>query len=99
RRAIDTGVPLDPFRYPLFERAVDASRAVIVHSEGTAARVRASRPRARVEVIPFHVSLAELPTRSLAEARVLLGLPSDAIVVFTFGFLTESKRLPVLLRA
>jgi glycosyltransferase involved in cell wall biosynthesis len=99
RRAVATGVPLDPFRFPLFERAVDAAAAVIVHSRSTAARVLASRARARVEVIPSHVALDGLPSRSAEDARRALGLPADAFVVATFGFVTEAKRMPVLLRA
>src|SRR5262249_19680050 len=88
-----------PFRYPLFERAVDRSRAVVVHDESAAAHLRRSRPRAHVHVVPSHVSLAGLPTTSAVEARAALGLAADAVVVSTFGFFTESKRLPVLLRA
>lgn len=99
RRAVATGVPLDPFRFPLFERAVDASSAVIVHNRTAAERVLASRPQARVVVVPSHVSLAVLPSQSPEEARRTLGIAADAFVIATFGFLTEAKRLPVLLRA
>ncbi|HEV8630079.1 MAG TPA: glycosyltransferase [Thermoanaerobaculia bacterium] len=99
RRAVATGVPLDPFRYPLFERAVDAAAAVIVHNRTTAARVLASRPQARLTVVPHHLALDALPATAPAEARARLGIPAGAFVVATFGFLTEAKRLPVLLRA
>jgi glycosyltransferase involved in cell wall biosynthesis len=99
RRAVATGVPLDPFRYPLFERAVDAAAGVIVHNHTTANRVLASRPGARVQVVPHHLSLAELPVVAREEARRQLGIAADDFVVSTFGFLTEAKRLPVLLRA
>lgn len=99
RRAVATGVPLDPFRYPLCERAVDAAAAVLVHNRTTAERVLASRPRARVSVVPHHLSLDALPATSREEARTRLGIGEDDFVVATFGFLTEAKRLPVLLRA
>jgi glycosyltransferase involved in cell wall biosynthesis len=99
RRAVETGVPLDPFRYPLFERAVDAASAVIVHNRTTAARVLASRRAARLIEIPHHLSLAGLPTTDRAEARRRLGIAEADFVVASFGFLTEAKRLPVLLRA
>ena len=45
RRAVVTGIPLDPFRYPLFERAVDASRAVIVHNRTTAEKRNKKAPK------------------------------------------------------
>lgn len=99
RRAVATGVPLDPFRYPLFERAVDSSSAVIVHNRTVAERVLASRSQARVTVIPHHLSLDALPATSREEARQQLGIGAEDFVVATFGFLTEAKRLPVLLRA
>src|SRR6185503_12258695 len=99
RRAVATGVPLDPFRYPLVERAVDAAAGIIVHNRTTAERVLASRPGARVGLVQHHLSLAGLPAIGRDEARQRLGIAADDFVVATFGFLTEAKRLPVLLRA
>lgn len=96
RRAIATGVPLDPYRYPLFERAVDAARAVVVHSRTTRDRVLSARPEARVEVIPHFVEIGEEARGAAADpaaARAVLGLPRNALVVATFGYLTSAKRL------
>jgi len=45
------------------------------------------------------LSLAALPAVTREEARRQLGIAADELVVSTFGFLTEAKRLPVLLRA
>lgn len=98
RGSLETGTPLDAWRYPLFERAVDASLGVLVHSEGARRRVLASRPEAAVFRIPFPwTPPPPLPARSEMLAR--LGLPSDAFVIASFGFLTRSKRLDVALRA
>jgi glycosyltransferase involved in cell wall biosynthesis len=99
RRAVGSGVPLDPFRYPLFERAVDASAAVIVPNLTIRDRVLRSRPQARVAVVPHAVSFQGLEPPSPAGAREALGIATDDFVVSTFGFLTEAKRVPVLLRA
>ncbi len=52
KRSLDAGTPFDVWSYPLFERVVDASRGVLVHSEESRRRVLASRPRAAVEVVP-----------------------------------------------
>lgn len=105
RRAVATGVPLDPHRYPLFERAVDAARAVVVHNRTCRDRVLAARPGARVEVIPHFVQLDEIerseaaPALDPAAARAALGVPAGAPVVATFGYLTAAKRLEACLAA
>jgi len=99
RRCVATGVPLDPWSYPLFERAVDASRGVIVHNHFTRDRVLASRPLARIATVPHHLSLEGLPEVSPEEARRALGIEPGTFAVATFGFLTASKRPEVLLRA
>jgi glycosyltransferase involved in cell wall biosynthesis len=103
RRCVATGVPLDAWSYPLFERAVDASRGVIVHNHFTRDRVLASRPLARIATVPHHFSAfsgfsAEgLP--AAAAARRELGIEPGTFAVATFGFVTASKRPEVLLRA
>lgn len=99
RRCVETGVPLDMWSYPLFERAVDASLGVIVHNQFTRDRVLASRPLARTAVIPHHLSLEGLPEVPAAAARAALGIAPEDFAVATFGFLTPSKRPGVLLRA
>ncbi|HEX3557352.1 MAG TPA: glycosyltransferase family 4 protein [Thermoanaerobaculia bacterium] len=100
RRCVATGVPLDPWSYPLFERVVDASLGTIVHNGFTRDRVLASRPLARVATVPHHLSL-DFPggKGGPEEARAALGIAPDEFVVATFGFLTAAKRPEVLLRA
>jgi glycosyltransferase involved in cell wall biosynthesis len=98
RRLLATGLPLDPWSYPLFEPAVDASLGVLVHNEWARRRVLASRPLARVERVPLpFVPDAELPDRK--KARAELGLADDQFVVASYGFVTPAKRLDVALRA
>ncbi|HYU31911.1 MAG TPA: glycosyltransferase family 4 protein [Thermoanaerobaculia bacterium] len=100
RRSVGTGIPLDVWSYPLFERVVDASLGLIVHNDCTGDRVRASRPGTRIVKIPHHLSLRELDgALSTEQARAALGIPPDAFVVASFGFITPAKRLDVALRA
>lgn len=99
RRCLATGVPLDPWSYPLFERAVDSSLGVIVHNQVTRDRVLASRPLTRMAVVPHHLSLGDVPEVSFEAARAAVGLAPGDFAVATFGFLTESKRPRVLLSA
>ena len=99
RRCVATGVPLDPWSYPLFERAADASRGLIVHNRFACDRVLAARPLARIAVVPHHLSLDALPEVSAEQARAALGIAPGAFAVATFGFVTAAKRPGVLLRA
>jgi glycosyltransferase involved in cell wall biosynthesis len=99
RRALATGVPLDPWSAPLFERVVDRSLGVIVHNDYVRRRVLGSRPLARLAVVPHHLSLGEGPPPPRDAARAALALPASAFVVASFGFFTAAKRPEVLLRA
>jgi glycosyltransferase involved in cell wall biosynthesis len=99
RRSAQTGIPLDPWSYPLFERTVDASLGLIVHSAFVRDRVLASRPRTRVALVPHHLDLGAAADLSPAAARAALGLPEEGFLVASFGFLTAAKRPQVLLRA
>lgn len=99
RRCLETGVPLSPWSYPLFERVVDRSLGIIVHNEFTRARVLASRPAARVARIPHHLSLGGAPLPSREEARAALGLPAGDFIAASFGFVTAAKRPQVVVRA
>lgn len=100
RRSVGTGIPLDVWNYPLFERVVDASLGLIVHNDCTGDRVRASRPGTRIVKIPHHLSLRELEGGASAEeARAALGIPAEAFVVASFGFVTPAKRIDVALRS
>ena len=101
RRSLDTGIPLDVWTYPLFERVVDASLGILVHNDATARRVLASRPLTPIARVPHHLSLGDLeaPGPSSRELRARFGIAPDAFVVGSFGFITPAKRLDVSLRA
>lgn len=105
RRSLGTGVPLDVWRYPLFERAVDASLGLIVHNDCTRDRVLASRPGTRIAKVPHHLSLGELadvadsPPETSETSRAAVGLPAQGLLVASFGFITPAKRMEVALRA
>jgi glycosyltransferase involved in cell wall biosynthesis/SAM-dependent methyltransferase len=54
-----------------------------------------------VEIIPHHLSpkVYELDRWEARECREALGLPPDRWLVASFGFVTQSKRIPILLSA
>ncbi|MFN8515890.1 MAG: glycosyltransferase family 4 protein [Chloroflexia bacterium] len=97
-RAVLRGqTPATLFDYPLVEPVIDAARAVIVHNEASAERVRGLRPAARVCVVPMGVPLPQLPPRD--EARERLGVTPEAFVVVSHGHVNPYKRLDVALRS
>jgi glycosyltransferase involved in cell wall biosynthesis len=101
-RLLDSHYPVDVWAFPLFERLVDRSLAVLVHSEFARRRILASRPRARVSTIPFPVDVeGETPVdpASRRAARRRLGLDETAFLIGSFGFVTPQKHLEPALAA
>jgi glycosyltransferase involved in cell wall biosynthesis len=98
-RQIDTGLPLDPWKYPLFERVVDCSLGVLAHNEATRRRVLASRPDTSIAVVPHHLAIDALPAGGGEAVRSRYDVPEQAFLVASFGFITPMKRLEVSLRA
>ena len=88
-----------PFAWPLFERAVDASRAVIVHSRAARDRIVKSRPLARVRVAPLALPPPADWSAGAAALRQELEVPPSAAVIGAFGVAAAAKRLDVVLRA
>lgn len=102
KRSLDTGTGFDVWSYPLFERAVDASLGVLVHSEASRRRVLASRPRAQVHAVPFPWSGETADDAAVTDPALLrarLGVGPDDLLVASFGYMTRAKRLDVALRA
>ncbi len=89
--------------FPLNERALCASKAVIVHSEFARRQLlegRSEQLAPRVKRINQGVTVLPRPAPSQRQSvRARLGIPVDAFVVGVFGMMTESKQLEVGLRA
>lgn len=92
-------VAIDPWRFPLFERVVDRSLGVAVHSASTRRRILASRPAARVATLPMPCRVPEVPAAAAAALRRELGIPEGAPVFATFGLITPHKHLEPALAA
>lgn len=89
------------FLMPLNHRLVDRSLGVVVHSRYAASQLEGMSPDMPVELIPHHLSRAvgEVEELDKLECRRSLGLPEDAFIVCSQGFVTPPKRLPVVLAA
>jgi len=86
------------FQYPMLRRVAEASRAVVVHNPAARRRVLEAAPGARVVEIPHYFERPALSGDGRA-TRDRLGIATNEIVVSTFGYLRESKRIPSVLKA
>jgi glycosyltransferase involved in cell wall biosynthesis len=88
------------FQYPMLRRIVETSRAVIVHNSAAARLVLAHASNARVCEIPhLWAPPPQIPAGAPEEFRRRLGLESRTFLFSVIGYLRESKRLPVVLKA
>ena len=88
---------LNRFDYPLSERVIRASRAVIAHSRYVANAAQNIAPHVPIAIIPH-----EMPNTAVIsqrDARTRLQLPQDAMLLGSFGNLGPTKRTTVLLEA
>jgi glycosyltransferase involved in cell wall biosynthesis len=88
------------FQYAMLRRIVETSRAVVVHNAAAARLVRAHSPDARIQEIPhLWAPPPEIPAGAADGFRLRLGIEPRTILFSVIGYLRESKRLPVVLKA
>jgi glycosyltransferase involved in cell wall biosynthesis len=82
--------------WSLNREILDVSRRVIVHSPWCVDQVRASAPRSaeRLTVIPMGARSRSVSAEEKAAIRARFGLPHEALVVASFGFVGPGKLLP-----
>ncbi len=98
-RANSVGSDYQQFLLPLNRRIVSRSLGVIVHNEYALSQLEGAR--GPVELIPHHLApqAYELDGMDRIECRRALGIPDDAWVIASHGFVTQAKRIPVALGA
>lgn len=85
--------------YPLFERVVQSSLGVVVHSRFAYRSVNSRCPQTPIAHIPHlqeDLSTQLLPPDS---AKAKLGLAPGSLLLASFGYIAPSKRIEVALRA
>jgi glycosyltransferase involved in cell wall biosynthesis len=87
-----------PALFPLNDRVLEESLAVVGLTEHVRSRAARRLPGRRVLRLPHHLCLPFDPLPSRDEARRRLGLPADALVVTAPGLATRTKRLDLALR-
>ena len=100
-RSHSIGSDYQQFLMPLNRRLVQGSLGVITHNAYAASQLEGLNGDVPVEIIPHHLSpkADELNGLDRVECRRALGLPDDAFVIASFGFVTEAKRIPAVLAA
>jgi glycosyltransferase involved in cell wall biosynthesis len=93
------GGDLLPSLFPLNDRVLEASLAVVGLTRYVAGRAALRLPGRPVLHLPHHLSLPLDPLPSRAEARRALGLPLDALLVTAPGLATQSKRIDAAVAA
>ncbi len=88
------------FRYPMLRRILEVSRAAVVHNPAAARMALAHCPGARVVEVPFPFWDPALPPLAdILRWRQSAGIGPRTVLFGVFGYLRESKRLSVVLRA
>jgi glycosyltransferase involved in cell wall biosynthesis len=93
------GGSLLPALFPLNDRVLESSLAVVGLTDFVCRQARRRLPGRPVLHLPHHLALPLQPRPGRAEARAALGLPQDALLVTAPGLATVSKRLEVAVRA
>lgn len=94
-----SGVDPRYFQFALLRRAVETSRAVIVHNPG-AARIAREHGAREVHVIPHFYSPAPVADHAeTARFRQRLGVGQGTLLFGIFGYLRETKRILPCIRA
>ncbi|CAN5184601.1 glycosyltransferase family 4 protein [soil metagenome] len=89
-----TATDFEKFVFPANTTMARRSRAIVVHSEDSAERMREIAPDVPVWVIPHHAGTPPREVRAIgrAAARATLGLPREAFLVGHFGYITRPKQ-------
>ncbi|HKX26383.1 MAG TPA: methyltransferase domain-containing protein, partial [Blastocatellia bacterium] len=100
-RATGVGSEYQQFVLPLNQRLVSGSLGVIVHNEYAASQIDELPAEVPIEIVPHHLSpkAYELDQMDKIECRRSLGVPEDGFLIASHGFVTQSKRIPVVLAA
>jgi hypothetical protein len=94
--ARDLGGAFLPALFPLNDRLLEGSLGVVTLTDETRRRVAQRLGEERVLRLPMHLASTRTAGPSRVEARRLLGIPDDSLVVATA--MTDPIRLPALIR-
>ncbi len=86
--------------FTLNKRLIDRADAIIVHSDFAKQMVKGVRPEVPVAVIPLPADrIVDKPAAFQARCRQALRIDTSLLVLGSFGYLNQYKRIPQILRA
>ncbi|MDX2040485.1 MAG: glycosyltransferase [Acidobacteriota bacterium] len=100
-RELGVGSEYQQFLMPLNRRLVASSLGIITHNAYAASQLESLDAQTPIELIPHHLApqTYELDDLDAAECRRSLGIPDNAWVIASMGFVTQAKRIPAVLAA
>ena len=100
-RALGVGSEYQQFLMPLNRRLVASSLGIITHNAYAASQLEGLSEATPVALITHHLApqTFELDAMDADECRQSLGIPDNAWVIASMGFVTQSKRIPTVLAA
>lgn len=87
------------YQLPFYQRVVDPSLGTIVHSQYVKEKLLRYNPMYRVAMIPMGIVLPDLDRYNILMLRAARGLPEDAFIIASLGFIIAGKRIRELLQA
>ena len=84
------------FKYTLVNKIADSSIAIIVHSDFAKKIVSAECPNVLLKKINMPIPFINIEKRTTKES---LGFSEDTLIIATFGYVAEHKRLHTVLKA
>lgn len=89
----------DSMQYTVNKHYIDRAQAVIVHSDFARQMVKGANPKAVVIHIPHGAQIAADPKKEKQDSRKRLGMDQEELILGTFGYIWENKRIASILKA
>lgn len=84
------------YNFPMNKRVIECSRAVVVHNTYLKRVIENDYPGKKVFYIPENARSHSVPEKKKKDLRAKLGIPEGSIVIATFGFMNETKKVNLI---
>jgi glycosyltransferase involved in cell wall biosynthesis len=84
------------YNFPVNKRVIESSRGIIVHNSYLKQVIENGYPGKEVFHIPHNAAKRPVSKNELKKLRAKMGIPVDGIVIATFGFMNEAKKINLI---
>lgn len=84
------------YNFPMNKRVIESSPALIVHNSYLKKVIEDGYPGKKVFHIPHNATKRSVSKSELKKLRAGMGIPDDGIVIATFGFMNEAKKVNLI---